>query len=274
MHEADHLVDRAVAEREARVAGGQHLGDRGVERIVDVDPDHCVARHHDRAQRPVGEADDAFEEVALRLVEDAGVGALGDHRLDLLLGHRRSAPRRGAARSPSTASVERRRNQTIGVPIGGEHGHRAGDEGGDALGVPERQPLRHQLADDQRDVGGGDHDDGEGQRAGDGGQCRYPAQHAGERLGQGGAGVGAGEDADQRDADLHRGEKSGRILAEPERPAGAAVAGPGHGLEPSPPGGDDGELGHGEEPVQNNEHQHDRDGDEHQAPRGQPFVHP
>ena len=54
------------------------------------------------------------------------------------------------------------------------------------------------------------------------------------------------------------------------RALGAAVAGLGHGLEPGAPGGDDGELGHGEEAVQKNEHQHDHDGKEHSAPRSRP----
>ena len=68
------------------------------------------------AQRPVGEADDAFEQIALGLVEDAGVGALGDHRLDLLLGDRARRLAVAGRRSRSTASVEMRRNQTTGLP--------------------------------------------------------------------------------------------------------------------------------------------------------------
>ena len=69
--------------------------------------------------------------------------------------------------------------------------------------------------------------------------------------------------------------KLGRILGELQRPRRAAAAGLGHGLEPRPPGGDDGELGHGEEAVQHDEHQHDHDGKKHSPPlsRAIRFLH-
>ena len=198
----------ALAEREARVAGGEHLGDRArrAGRSTSIQSmawrGTMIERSGRSAKRMTPSRSSRSASWKTPASVPSAIIALTSSSVTA------TAPRRGGARRPSTASVERRRNQTIGRADRREHGHRAGDEGGDALGVPERQPLRHQLADDQRDVGGGDDDDGEGERAGDRGQGRHPAQHAGERLGEGGAGIGAGEDADERDADLHRGEKA------------------------------------------------------------------
>ena len=68
-------------------------------------------------KRAVGEADDALEQLALGLVEDAGVGALGDHRLHLLLGHRArrlAAEARGGRAPPRSRRAGTRRS---GVPM-------------------------------------------------------------------------------------------------------------------------------------------------------------
>ena len=100
----------------------------------------------------------------------------------------------------------------------GEQRHRSGDEGGDALGIAEREALRHQLADDQRDIGGGDDDEGEGERTGDVGEAGARARTS-ARAPEGGAGEGAGEDADQGDADLDRREEA---RSDPRRAASRA----------------------------------------------------
>ena len=56
--------------------------------------------------------------------------------------------------------------------------------------------------------------------------------------------------------------------AELQRPGGAAAAGLGHRLQALAAGGDDGELGHCEEAVENDEDQDDQDRPEHAFPRG------
>ena len=88
-------------------------------------------------------------------------------------------------------------------------------------------------------------------------------KHAAERLGQRRAGIGAGEHADQRDADLHGGKEARRIVEQPERRARAAHPLLRHLLQPGAAGGYDRQLRHGEEPVQNNQK-----GNDEQVPNG------
>ena len=83
-----------------------------------------------------------------------------------------------------------------------DHGRR--HAGGDRFRSPQRDLLRHQLADDQRQIGDGDDNgaDAQGIRP----VVRQPLQFkpVGEPGTEGRAGEGAGKDADQGDADLDR----------------------------------------------------------------------
>ena len=101
------------------------------------------------------------------------------------------------------------------------------------------------------------------QRIGDLGAERREAGHARERvverLGEPGAAEGAGDDADQGDADLHRREHAAGVARERQRQAGAAAALARQRLQPGRSRRDHGDLGHGEEAVQ--QHQRQNDGD-------------
>ena len=83
--------------------------------------------------------------------------------------------------------------------------------------------LGDQLAEHQRDVGHHHHDGAEGQLLGIGREQGYVADHRGQLLGISRAAVYAGEDADQRDADLHRRQQARGILEQRQRRAGAAM---------------------------------------------------
>ena len=74
---------------------------------------------------------------------------------------------------------------------------------------------------------------------------------------QRGAREGAGQDADEGDADLDRGQEPARILHENQGRAGAGAALLGHGLEAGAAGGDDGEFGKSEDAVEGDESESD-----------------
>jgi hypothetical protein len=75
---------------------------------------------------------------------------------------------------------------------------------------------------------------------------------------------GAGQDADEGDADLNGREKAARLLGQRQRRACTGPTRVGHRLEAGFSGGDDGELGQGEQPVEGDEAEGD-DGLEHEG---------
>jgi hypothetical protein len=190
--------------------------------------------------------------VPLRRLDDPGALGLGDEQADLLLRHalpRLLPPPEQPEEEPGgdLEQPHRRRGDA------GQRRHRRGHGGGDALGVAQRDLLGHELADDQREVGDHRDHDGHADRLGGAGPQAERPEVAREVPGQGGAAEGAGEHADQRDADLHAGEEAALVLEQAQGGAGPGVPGVGHGGEPRPAGGDDRELGHGEEAVEDDQ---------------------
>ena len=111
---------------------------------------HVDARHHDLARDGVAELEDLVDH-ALLFVEQRAL--LGDEELDLLLADTRPA----AVESCRPMSRDDRRGRD------GEQPHerreraleprdRAGDGDGDALGALQAEPLRDELAEDERHV--------------------------------------------------------------------------------------------------------------------------
>ena len=126
------------------------------------------------------------------------------------------------------------------------------------LRIGHGDPLRHQLAHDQRQVGDDhDHDD-EGHRLAIRRDEGDAIENDAELFGQRRAAIGAGEDADQRDADLHRREKPARIGEQIEGDPGAGAALGRERLEPRLPRGDDRQLRHGEHAVHHDEEENDQ----------------
>jgi hypothetical protein len=104
--------------------------------------------------------------------------------------------------------------------------------GGDAFREDQGQPLGHQLADDQRDIGDADDHEQGGEYSGVGvqrrkGRLENLIQVAGDRR----LTEGARQNSDQGDPDLHRRKEMGRVLRQLQRRPGAAVAAFGPALE-------------------------------------------
>jgi hypothetical protein len=129
----------------------------------------------------------------------------------------------------------------------------------DIIGA-QRELLGHQLARDQRSIGGERDDDrkADGQR-GFGVETQQRLQPLAHRPPQARARIGAREDADQRDAHLHRRQEAAGIGGELARDLRAAAAALFRRLQARIAGRNDREFGHGENAVEQDQDRDDRD---------------
>src|SRR6185312_4830207 len=224
-----------------------------------VKPFDLSARRHHGADAAVAEAEHHLDHGRFRRLEMAGGGGLAQHQRDLLLGHRRRLTR--AHRNEPQDQVARRTEEAFRRPARpGHHLQKPGQPCGEIFGPAERQPLRHQLAEDQREIGDEDHDRGKADRFRIiGGPAWERLEVLRQRVGERGAAEGAGDDADDGDADLHSGEKASGIALQLERHPGAVAPELGGMLEPRLARRHHGHLRHGEEAVQQDQQEYDGD---------------
>ena len=127
------------------------------------------------------------------------------------------------------------------------------------FGRGERDALGHEFADDHRQRGDADHDEHDGDLGAVGSNARDAVEHRAEPHAERGAAEGARQDADQRDADLHRGQEAAGIVGQRQRLRGAAVALLGHVLQPDAAGRHHRHFGQREEAVQQDQTDDDRE---------------
>jgi hypothetical protein len=200
---------------------------------VEVDPVDVRARRHDALHGAVAEAQHPGDHLALVGLDHARGLCLGHDGADLLLGHRALAfgglpheaeqqPGRGVEQRDERARDARHER------------HRRRHRAGDALRALQREVLGHQLPDHHGQIG--DHHDDEAVADGLRGGVRNAdaLEKPGQALAERGAREGAGQDADQGDADLDGREEPAGILRQREGSRGAGTALVGHGLEPDP----------------------------------------
>ena len=145
---------------------------------------------------------------------------------------------------------------------GAEAGHAldpGGDEDGDALRVAQRGLLGDEFADDEGEIGGQHDDDDEGERAGERREHGDGVQPVFKMLGDARAAEHAGQHADEGDADLHRGEEALRVLGQGQRDGGAADALALEHGQSRPAEGDECQLAHREDAVDQDQQQDDDD---------------
>ena len=130
-HDAEHVVEAALADDELRVrVRGQELAQLVVGGI-DVDPLDVRPRRHDRGHALIAELEHALDDVLFGGADGAGLGALADQRLDLVfgevrlgvaldaehpqheVGRRRSAARRPDRRSRASNIIGRATHDAI-----------------------------------------------------------------------------------------------------------------------------------------------------------------
>ena len=267
LDDADNVLHRSAPDRQTGVRRFQQLGAN--RRLVggQVDPVDVHALRHHLAHRPVGQAHDARNDRPLAFLDHARPARLGDDQVQLLGGDviLRFAVQPQQLEDQRARPVEhphQRRGQLRQPQHRRRHQHR------DRLGRAQRELLGHQLAHDQRRIGGQADDQRESRIFRQVGRHAQPLQPLAHRPAQAGARIGARDDADQGDADLHGGQEPARIRRQLQRDPGAAAPGLLHRLQPWPPRRHDGELGHGEDAIERNQRQNDDDVDPGKGRRG------
>ena len=258
MHDAQHFVDAALAQQQTGMVARDDVFDGGVVGVVDVDPIDIGARRHDAADGVIGKVQHTFDHVALGLGEDAGLSTFGDHGLHFFFGHLILALAAKSDQGEDALGRDAQQQHQRRADLGDDR-HRHTDAHGDRLGMVHGDAFGYQFADDERAIGDAGNHDGNGDGIGIGCQQRPIVQHVGKRRRQGGARISAGDDADQRNADLYRREKQGRIFGQLDRLFGALVTGIGERAQPRASRRNDGKLRHREEAVQQDQQDNDED---------------
>ena len=257
LHHANNVVDRPARHRQAAVWRFDQLVAYPLRVERYVDPVDVLARRHHLAHRAVGEAHDARNDRALAFLDQPRFRRLGDDQVQLLGGH----PVLGFAVEAQDAEHQRRtaveqphqRRADFRQPQ-----HRQRDEDRDRFGRAQRKLLRHQLADDQREIGGHrDHHRKPDRQRGFIVETQQQLQSLAHWAAQAGPRIGTGQNADQRDPDLYSRQEAPRIGGQLACDRSAAAAALFCGLQARRARRHDREFGHREDAIQK-----DQDGDD------------
>ena len=263
VHHAHRVVEIAVpGHHDARIGTQANLLAQRLGLIVQRHPIHIRARRHGDTHRAVAETQDLLDHLLLFRLDQTGRRALGDHGLDLFLGHVRAI---AILDAKHLEDARRRGGQKQHEGL--EHDRQGRDRGRhlgrDRFGKDQRQTLGHQFADDQRHIGDADDHQGGGEHLRIGRQRRKagfqkPIQLARDRR----LPVSARQNADQGDADLDGRQEVGRFLRQLQGRPRPPIAPLRPALQPGLAGRHDRQLGHGEQAVEHHEEQNDDNGDE------------
>ena len=259
-HVAEDMVERPLVDGKSRVAGHRDGTDHLGRWRLDVEGIEVDSRPHDVAHAPLAEPQRLGRHRLLHRLEHSfrpsGLQQVLDvvdrhARLVLSVGAEQEEHRRGRdAHAP---------DERLGDP--GEELHGGRDEAGKRLRPAEGQPFGHQFAEQQREEGEHRHEDGERDRFGHAGEARRAVGRdpGGNVAHQPVATVGRRQRADERDADLHRGEKLVGTRRQFERLPGRLVAVLGHLPQTAAPAGDDRHFGPGEKSVGEDERENNEE---------------
>ena len=231
-HDAEHLIQPAPHQREARESRFADAPQVFLRRQVEVETDHFGARHHQRADPPVVETEQVAHHGVLLQLDHAGAGAFGEHGVDLVLGHRRRRIFRDAQHAQQR--MRRQRQQAHERPRGdGQPIERPRDQARNRLRVCLRDAFRHQFANDDGGIGDEQHHQSRGriQAVRRARTQRFHPQ--GQRHGQCRFADDAVQHADRGDADLDRRQEARGVRAEPQGSPGSTVTGFEPDLQPS-----------------------------------------
>ena len=242
VQDADDVVERLAVDRVARVRRVEHRRERLLRRHLDRDRGDLGPRHHHVRRVLVAEDEDLVDHLLLFVLDLALLARARQQHAQLGLGER-IALRAGRLEPEHVQHAvgrlaqhphERREQRE-------ERAHRRRDPERRALGVPERDALRHELA---------DHDVRERQdqvREQHGEDRRHPlVERMRERL----LAEGADAERGERDAELHRGDELRRIGRDAQHGAGPPVALVVQLDDPRPAGRDERVLRRHEEGVE------------------------
>lgn len=193
----------------------------GFGRLGQIDHRHFMPRRHDRADGKIAKAHHARDHLLLAGFEHACVFRLHDQCVDFffanfLFGVAALTEQPEQALAGAIENPHQRQRYFC------ENRHRRCDLHRDRLGIAQRDLLRHKLTDDQRGVGNQRDHQTDAQRirhARRQAKARQPPRQA---RAEGRAGKCTGEHADQRDADLDRGQKLAGVGGQCQRAPRAA----------------------------------------------------
>ncbi|CAB5370571.1 unnamed protein product [Rhizophagus irregularis] len=139
--------------------------------------------------------------------------------------------------------------------------HRPRHRGRQRFRRAQRDLLGYQLANDQRSIGRDADDDHKADAFGGRRAQPQKMQPRRNRAAETRARIGTRQNPDQRDADLRRRQDLARVRRQRQRGARTTIAGARHRLQPRLARRDDRQFGHGENAVQNDQREDDRDVD-------------
>ena len=204
VYEADHVVEVLAGDRIARIRLVAHEGGRLFQAHRPVDEHDVGTRAHHFGHNRFGSVEHVVKDRTLVLAQ-VGVGV--DEHAQLIVGYLGFRfVRVEAEQTHQTVGVlanqPDERTAHLGEDVDGRH-----DRAGDGLVALHGDTLGHQLGDHDRAVGDDERQADGGQRRGD--MVRYaPAFHDGHyEWCDGGFAERGGEEARERDADLHAGQE-------------------------------------------------------------------
>ena len=153
-HHADDVVQAAPRNRKARMRRRHDLFHRLFRWRVHVKPHDVVTRFHERHHRAIAQSEQASDRFMLRFFDEAGFGALFHDDFDFFFRDQRFLRRPDAERAQDHAGrcVQ---DGHDGRAHPGERHHRLCECAGEPLRAVQRNLLRHELSNDERDVGDG-----------------------------------------------------------------------------------------------------------------------
>ncbi len=221
-----------VEHHEAGMAAGRQRRADRFGRVGEIDHAHLAARRHDGADWKIAEAHDAGDHFLFTGLEHAGILGFDDQGTDFILADLLAGlaaltqqPQQclaGAIEQPDGRRRDLRKQRHVRRD---PHRHRFRIAQGDL--------LRHQFADDERRVSDERDDGADADRIRDALRQSELDQQVRQPLAERGAGKCAGQHADQRNADLDRGEKFAGIGCQRQRAARAFDV----SSRPAPPAG-------------------------------------
>ena len=219
---------------------------------MDVDPVDFRAWGHQFAHGSLGKPDNALQHLVLFVFDDAAARGFGEQHVQFFGGDGALAGRAHAQQADEDPrgrieQPHQRRSHFC------QQRHRTCHDDGNGRGSAQGDLLGHQLADDKAQIGRHDNHCGEaglfGPACGNAEQLEaLPYRPAEAR-----SGIGACDDPDQRDPDLHGGEELPRLGSQLQRDLGATVALLRGRAQPRGPCRNDGQFAHGENAVEHDQ---------------------
>ena len=260
VHEADDVVEIAFVHRQPRKAGHRHRAQHFVGRRVDIHRVQVDPRPHDVAHRALAQPQRAERELLLERLDDA-FGRAGIDQCSMSSSETVGSGIEPSRSSHSTAFVEMPMNQTSGrattamnfiigaTRIASPSARCSEIRFGTSSPRISDAYVKHATNIVKRDSFGMlSHP-----------RPRHLREPIAEIIDDLVTAVGGAKRADQRDADLHRRQKTIRIARELQCPLRVAAAFGGPLLQPAAARGNDRNLRRGKQPIGQNQHQDKQD---------------